>query len=65
MTATARKIAVIFYNMLSKGIEYVEAGQEHYETQYKERVIKSMAKRAADLGFALVPADYLNAQVCN
>lgn len=65
MTATARKIAVIFYNMLSKGIEYVEAGQEHYETQYKERVIKSMAKRAADLGFVLVPADYLNAQVCN
>nr|MBA3814539.1 transposase [Alphaproteobacteria bacterium] len=55
VTATARKIAVIFYSMLTKGTEYVEAGLQYYETQYKERVLKSLQKRAQELGCMLVP----------
>lgn len=52
VTATARKIAVVFYNMLSKGSEYVEAGQERYEKQYKERVLSKVwqkGQRSLDL----------------
>jgi transposase len=55
ITATARKIAVIFYSMLTKGTDYVEAGLDYYEKQYEERVIKGLKKRAADFGFTLTP----------
>jgi transposase len=55
ITATARKIAVIFYSMLTKGTEYVEAGLDYYDKQYKERIIKGLEKRAADFGCALTP----------
>jgi len=55
ITATARKIAVIFYFMLTQSKEYVEAGLDYYDKQYKERVVKGLKKRAAQLGFALAP----------
>lgn len=55
ITATARKIACIFYRMLKHGQAYVEMGLEHYEKKYKERVEKSFRKKAAELGFDLVP----------
>ena len=61
ITATARKIAVIFYSMLTKGTEYVEAGFDSYDKQYKERVIKGLEKRAADFGYILTPLN----TICN
>lgn len=54
ITATARKLAVLFYKMLKHGVEYVEAGQDYYERQYKDRVVKSLERRAKDLGYTLV-----------
>ncbi len=60
ITATARKIAVIFYNMLSKGTEYVEKGLEYYEKEYKERVVNSIARKAASLGYDMVPIEKLS-----
>lgn len=62
ITATARKIAVIFYSMLTKGTEYVEAGLHCYEERYKERVLKGLQKRAQELGCMLVPIPSANAQ---
>ena len=55
ITATARKIAVIFYSMLTKGTEYVEVGLDYYDKQYKARVIKGLEKRADDFGYMLTP----------
>lgn len=55
ITATARKIAVIFYQMIKEGEEYVEVGMQQYEEQYQERLVKGMQKRASDLGYMLVP----------
>ena len=55
ITATARKIAVIFYALLTKGTEYVESGLHYYEEQYKERLLKGLQKRAKELGCILVP----------
>ena len=40
--------------MLSHGTEYVDAGQDYYERQYKRRVINNLAKRAKHLGYELV-----------
>jgi len=54
ITATARKIAVIFYSMLTRGTEYVEAGLDYYEKQYKKRLLKGLQKRAVQLGYQLI-----------
>ncbi len=53
ITATAHKIAKIIYNMLRYGIEYQEAGQNYYEQQYQERIIKNLRKKAGMFGFDL------------
>ena len=37
VTATARKIAVLFYNALRYGMEYIDPGALAYETRYRER----------------------------
>lgn len=57
ITATARKLAVAIYNMLKHGQEYVERGAAYYESEYKNRVIKGLARRASALGFQLVPCE--------
>lgn len=54
ITATAHKLAVIIFEMLRNGKEYIETGQDYYETQYKDRVLKSLTNKAKSLGFELV-----------
>lgn len=55
ITATAHKLAVIIFDMLKNGIEYVESGQDYYDKQYKDRVLKNVLNQAKALGFELVP----------
>lgn len=55
VTACAHKLARVIYVMLTKGEEYVDQGQAHYEEKYRQRVIKSLTKRAEQLGFQLIP----------
>jgi transposase len=57
VTATARKIAVLFYNAMRYGMDYRDPGADHYEQQYRNRVIKQLHRRAAQFGFALQPQD--------
>lgn len=54
ITATAHKLARIFYSMIKKGEEYVDRGQEYYEEQYRDRVVKNLKKKAHSMGFLLV-----------
>jgi transposase len=54
ITATARKLACLFYRLLKYGQDYVEKGIEAYEKQYKEQLVKSLQKQAARLGFEVV-----------
>jgi transposase len=55
ITATARKLAVIYYSMLKNGTSYVEAGQAAYEQKFQERRLKGMQKQALAMGYQLVP----------
>lgn len=55
-TATAHKMGVIIYEMMKRGTEYTETGQDYYEKQYRERMIKNLGLRAKTLGFVLVAA---------
>jgi len=55
VTACAHKLARLIYTMVTKGEEYVDQGQAHYEERYREKVVKSLARKASQLGFQLVP----------
>ena len=55
LVATARKLAERVYQVLRYGQEYVRQSEQAYEAAYQERVVKSMAKKAARLGYQLVP----------
>jgi transposase len=57
VTATARKIAVLFYNAMRHGMGYRDPGADHYEQQYRDRVIKQLHRRAAQFGYALRPQE--------
>jgi transposase len=54
VTATAHKLARLYYRLVKHGEEYVEAGARVYEEKHRERVIRSLQKRARGLGFELV-----------
>ncbi len=57
ITATARKIAVLFYNAMRHGMDYVDPGASYYETRYRERVVKNLHRRAKALGYIMLAAD--------
>ena len=57
VTATARKIAVLFYNALRHGMDYVDPGASYYESRYRQRVVKNLLRRAKAFGFVLQAAE--------
>jgi len=54
ITATAHKLARLVYSLLKHGSAYVQQGREAYESQYRERQVKAMARQAKALGYTLV-----------
>jgi hypothetical protein len=65
VTATARKIAVLFYNTLRHGMSYKDPGADQYEQQYRNRVLSNLQRRAKSLGFVLqaIPGEDANPAV--
>ena len=57
VTATARKVAVLFYNAVRHGMEYVDPGASSYETRYRTRVVNNLHRRAKAFGFVLQPLE--------
>ncbi|MCF5097115.1 IS110 family transposase [Pseudomonas gessardii] len=57
VTATARKIAILFYNAMRFGMNYQDPGADQYEQRYRERVVKGLHRRAAEFGFTLQPTE--------
>ena len=55
ITATAHKIAKIYYRLLKYGEAHVEQGAAAYEQQYHERRLKAFKRQAKKLGFTLTP----------
>jgi transposase len=53
VTATARKIAALFYNALRHGMDYADPGASYYEERYRKRVIDNLQRRAKAFGFVL------------
>jgi transposase len=53
VTATARKMAVLFHNTLRHGMDYTDPGASYYEDRYRRRVLTNLQRRAKSLGFVL------------
>jgi transposase len=58
ITACAHKLARLIYALMTKGEEYVDQGQAQYEERYRQRVVKTLTKRAEQLGFQLIPVHH-------
>ena len=56
VTATARKLAILFYRALRFGLTYADPGASAYDERYRRRVIHNLHRRAKSLGFTLVAA---------
>ena len=56
VTATARKIATIVYQMIKNRTPYQDQGAAHYEEQYRERVLRNLRRKAKKLGLDLIPS---------
>jgi transposase len=54
ITATAHKLARIFYRMWTTGQSYIDMGSDYYENRYEERVLRNITKRARELGYDAV-----------
>jgi transposase len=55
VTATARKLAILFYNTLRYGIDYSDPGASYYEERHRARVLHNLQRRAKQFGYALEP----------
>lgn len=55
VTATARKIAVLFYNTLRFRMSYRDPGAAAYDERHRGRVIANLHHRARSLGYQLEP----------
>jgi len=57
ITATAHKLARIVYTMLKYQREFSDPGVDYYELRYQQRILKNLKRKAAQLGYDLIPAD--------
>jgi hypothetical protein len=63
VTATAHKLARIFYHLWKTGDQYKDIGIDYYEQKYKERILKNMKRKAKKLGYVIALAPATNENV--
>jgi transposase len=54
ITATARKLAILFYRLLSRQLDPQAMDANHYDQQQRERTVRSLRRRAKSLGLELL-----------
>jgi transposase len=55
VVATAAKLARIIYTMLNKKVPFSDPGPDAYAQRYRDRLLRNLKRRAAELGHVLVP----------
>jgi transposase len=53
--ATAHKLARIIYFAFKYRRPYQDPGEQHYEQQFRQRMVNNLKRKAKDLGFTLTP----------
>ena len=61
ITAMARKLACLFYRLLTKGQQYVDKGTEYYEQRHRDHQIRLLMRKAEKLGLQVVTSAPPNA----
>ena len=56
MPATARKLALLVYRMLTYNMPSHHTSAAEYDTRQRTRILRGLRKRATSLGFELVEA---------
>ncbi|MCH9674539.1 MAG: IS110 family transposase [Gammaproteobacteria bacterium] len=56
ITATARKLAILFYNTMRYGATYSDPGASYYEERHRARVVSNLQRRAHSLGLSVAPS---------
>jgi transposase len=54
ITATARKLAILFYRLLSRQLDPQALDANHYDQQQRDRTVRSLRRRAKSLGLQLM-----------
>ncbi len=62
-TATAHKIAIIFYTMVKKQVEYDETLWAERDAQREKRFEAKLKRQAQQLGYKLVPLEEKTSRV--
>lgn len=57
ITATAHKLARLFYSMLKTKKSFADIGQDAYERVYQARRINGLRRTAKQLGYQLIPCE--------
>jgi hypothetical protein len=55
ITATAHKLARMFYRMWTTTGQYSDPGIDYYEQKYRQQALNNLKKKAHALGLELVP----------
>ena len=53
ITATAHKLARIFYTVMRYGVEYQKRTEEEFVIEHRKRMEKNLHRRARELGYEL------------
>jgi len=56
IVATAHKIARVFYHVLKHRVPFEPISLEQFDQQVQQREIANLKKKAAKLGFTVLPA---------
>jgi transposase len=57
ITATAHKLALLVYRLIKYGLEYVRQSMEEYSAKMHDQAERSLRRKAALLGYDLVPKE--------
>jgi hypothetical protein len=55
INATAYKLARMIYRSIKYRTVYVDPGVDAYATRFKDKIVRSLDRRARSLGFQLTP----------
>lgn len=60
ITAMARKLACLFYRLLTRGQQYVDRGADYYESRHRDQQVRFLIKQGHKLGLQVLAPEGLS-----
>ena len=55
--ATARKLATLVFRMLRYGQDYIDVGEQEFESRFNEQRLSGLKRALLSLGYGIVPIE--------